>query len=65
MRLLVKLEAMKYQEYDEHFEAHKMQGCYMDSAQRRIIEFGLDCGFGERNTMGYGFVNVYENRRRS
>ncbi|MPZ06077.1 MAG: hypothetical protein GEU26_06605 [Nitrososphaeraceae archaeon] len=23
-----------------------------------LIQFGLDCGFGERNSMGFGFVNV-------
>ena len=26
--------------------------------QRKILEFGLDCGFGERNSLGFGFVNV-------
>mgnify|MGYP000039750843 CR=1 FL=1 len=31
---------------------------YMDSVQRKIIEFGIDAGFGERNSMGFGFVNV-------
>ncbi|MHC1635858.1 MAG: CRISPR-associated endoribonuclease Cas6 [Candidatus Methanospirareceae archaeon] len=31
---------------------------YMDKMQRRIIEFGLDTGFGERNSLGFGFVNV-------
>lgn len=30
----------------------------MDDLQRRIIEFGLDAGFGERNSMGFGFVNL-------
>lgn len=30
----------------------------MDSMQRKIIEFGLDTGFGERNSFGFGFVNV-------
>jgi CRISPR-associated endoribonuclease Cas6 len=30
---------------------------YMDEMQRRIIEFGLDAGFGERNSLGFGFVN--------
>jgi len=29
----------------------------MDTVQRRVIEFGLDTGFGERNSMGFGFVN--------
>lgn len=31
---------------------------YMDAVQRRVIEFGLDAGFGERNSWGFGFVNV-------
>ncbi len=30
---------------------------YMDEMQRRVIEFGLDAGFGERNSLGFGFVN--------
>lgn len=34
---------------------------YMDDTQRRIIEFGLDAGFGERNSMGFGFVNLVKN----
>lgn len=31
---------------------------YMDPVQRKIIEFGLDAGFGERNSFGFGFVNL-------
>ena len=31
---------------------------FMDDTQRRIIGFGLDAGFGERNSMGFGFVNI-------
>jgi CRISPR-associated endoribonuclease Cas6 len=31
---------------------------HMDDAQRRVIEFGMDAGFGERNSMGFGFVNI-------
>lgn len=30
--------------------------------QRKILEFGLDCGFGERNSLGFGFVNVLRER---
>jgi CRISPR-associated endoribonuclease Cas6 len=30
---------------------------YMDEMQRRVIEFGLDVGFGERSSLGFGFVN--------
>jgi len=29
----------------------------MDEMQRKIIEFGMDAGFGERNSLGFGFVN--------
>ena len=25
--------------------------------QRRMLEFAVDCGFGERNSLGFGFVN--------
>jgi CRISPR-associated endoribonuclease Cas6 len=30
---------------------------FMDETQRRVIEFGLDTGFDERNSLGFGFVN--------
>jgi len=30
----------------------------MNDVQHRILEFGIDAGFGERNSMGFGFVNV-------
>ncbi|MBC7081359.1 MAG: CRISPR-associated endoribonuclease Cas6 [Thermoplasmatales archaeon] len=30
----------------------------MDAMQRKIIEFGIDTGLGERNSMGFGFVNI-------
>lgn len=36
---------------------------YMDEVQRRIIEFGLDAGFGERNSMGFGFMNPVNERK--
>ncbi len=36
---------------------------YMDETQRRVIEFGLDTGFGERNSLGFGFVNQLFYRR--
>lgn len=31
---------------------------YLDNEQRKILQFGLDCGFGEMNSMGFGFMNV-------
>ncbi|MEM0492612.1 MAG: CRISPR-associated endoribonuclease Cas6 [Candidatus Thermoplasmatota archaeon] len=34
---------------------------FLDSAQRGIIEFGVDAGFGERNSYGLGFVNIKRN----
>lgn len=37
----------------------------MDEMQRRIISFGFDAGFGERNSFGFGFVNVVKGRKQS
>lgn len=31
---------------------------FNDSSNRKLIEFGLDAGFGERNSLGFGFMNV-------
>jgi len=31
---------------------------YLSPTQKQVIEFGLDAGFGERNTFGFGFVNI-------
>jgi len=31
---------------------------YLDNEQIKILQFGLDCGFGEMNSMGFGFMNV-------
>ena len=36
----------------------------MDETQRRVIEFGLDAGFGERGSLGFGFVNRLGGGRR-
>lgn len=33
-------------------------GLKYDKERRKILEFGLDCGFGERNTYGFGFMNL-------
>jgi len=30
----------------------------MDNMQRQLIQFGLETGFGERNSMGFGFLNL-------
>ncbi|MGC9083999.1 MAG: CRISPR-associated endoribonuclease Cas6 [Anaerolineae bacterium] len=30
----------------------------MDPVRRRLLEFALDAGIGERNSMGFGFLNV-------
>jgi len=35
----------------------KFKWKYMNVIQRKILEFGLDTGFGERNSLGFGFVN--------
>jgi len=29
-----------------------------DDMKRRILQFGLDAGFGEMNSLGFGFMNV-------
>jgi CRISPR-associated endoribonuclease Cas6 len=29
----------------------------MTPDQRKLLEFGVDCGFGELNTFGFGFMN--------
>ena len=31
---------------------------YLNKEQEKILKFGLDCGFGELNSMGLGFMNV-------
>ncbi len=31
---------------------------FLNKEQKKILEFGVDCGFGERNSLGFGFMNV-------
>lgn len=31
---------------------------FSDSSQEQLIEFGFDAGFGERNPLGFGFLNL-------
>lgn len=31
---------------------------YLNKQQREVLQFGLDTGFGERNSFGFGFVNI-------
>ncbi|MEM4625772.1 MAG: CRISPR-associated endoribonuclease Cas6 [Candidatus Aenigmatarchaeota archaeon] len=31
---------------------------YLNKEQKKILEFGIDCGFGERNSLGFGFMNI-------
>lgn len=31
--------------------------------KRKIIQFGLDAGFGEMNSLGFGFINIIENEK--
>lgn len=31
---------------------------HLDNDQREILQFGLDAGFGELNSLGFGFMNV-------
>jgi len=35
---------------------------YLDKKKKEILEFGLDTGFGERNSLGFGFVNVMKKK---
>ena len=37
----------------------------MDNMQKNIIEFGLDTGFGERNSMGFGFMNLKTSKNKN
>ncbi len=41
-----------------HGSIWEFQFSALTNMQRKILEFGMDCGFGERNTLGFGFVNV-------
>ena len=31
---------------------------FLDEKTKEILEFAIDCGFGEKNSMGFGFVNL-------
>lgn len=31
---------------------------YLTEEQRKVLKFGIDCGFGERNSLGFGFINL-------
>lgn len=31
---------------------------HLSKKQKEILEFAIDCGFGERNSYGFGFVNL-------
>jgi CRISPR-associated endoribonuclease Cas6 len=31
---------------------------YLSKKQQNILQLGLDAGFGERDSLGFGFVNV-------
>jgi CRISPR/Cas system endoribonuclease Cas6 (RAMP superfamily) len=37
----------------------------MNNMQKNIIEFGLDTGFGERNSMGFGFMNLNTSKNKN
>jgi len=40
-----------------HGSIWNFQFSHLTGQQRKVLEFGLDCGFGERNSLGFGFVN--------
>jgi len=31
---------------------------FLDEKTKEILEFAIDCGFGEKNSLGFGFVNL-------
>lgn len=31
---------------------------FNDDTHKELLEFGIDCGFGERNSLGCGFMNM-------
>ncbi|MEM3411655.1 MAG: CRISPR-associated endoribonuclease Cas6 [archaeon] len=31
---------------------------FLGEKEKEILEFGVDCGFGERNSFGFGFMNI-------
>lgn len=33
-----------------------------NSVTKDILQFGLDCGFGEKNSAGFGFMNIKRNK---
>ena len=33
---------------------------HLSKEQTKLLEFGVDCGFGERNSLGFGFMNVID-----
>jgi CRISPR-associated endoribonuclease Cas6 len=33
---------------------------YLTEKQKKLLEFGIDCGLGERNSLGFGFVNLVD-----
>lgn len=38
---------------------------YLSADKQKILQFGLDCGFGELNSMGFGFMNICNGKRDS
>jgi CRISPR-associated endoribonuclease Cas6 len=30
---------------------------YLSEKEKKLLKFGIDCGFGERNSLGFGFIN--------
>jgi CRISPR-associated endoribonuclease Cas6 len=35
----------------------------LDDMKREILQFGLDAGLGEMNSLGFGFMNIQESYR--
>ncbi|MEM3555301.1 MAG: CRISPR-associated endoribonuclease Cas6 [Candidatus Micrarchaeia archaeon] len=43
----------------------KFYGLKYNAGRRKVLEFAIDCGVGERNTFGFGFVNVIKDVKRN
>jgi len=41
----------------------EFQFSLLNNVKRQILQFGLDAGFGEMNSLGFGFINLHNNRK--
>ncbi len=43
---------------DGCYNSVKFSFSYLGGEKRELLQFGLDAGFGEENSLGFGFMNV-------